>query len=803
MSENSTLSKQLKQLNPLLSKAGGVYQNNRTQVLDSKLSSYIQGAVKHSYESVSDLTLFSTELEALLLTDELREALSPSPLNFLLSFNFDGIGNTLDLSQDFGGVSHYLASRVSHVDSVKIDIAKAKLSAKRCSEFDNITFISETLSNLVLEDNSYELIIVSQLEELELDKSQQVDLINKLQLALSNTGRLVVNAANQQPLNKWSSPGKQSPAFSHLYEDQTALLFNEKELSTAFKKAGFLYWDKYSSFSQDKSINNLFSKDYLNEHPHSINHFNRLGSLGNQEINEYLAIKNIHKQGNKLSGLASRFIIIASASKTRSESLCNIEFVHFSGTSRKPQWRTTTLRQQGSNQVEKIPLHPNYPFEINENTTLSQSTAPQEFKVGKLLLDDWLNALIQEASLKRLNTLINEYSTWLSKLEKNGELDGRAYDVLPFNIIVEQTDSERVFNIIDPEWQIKTKLKRDFILFRALFWFAFENKNLLEPLATNAGLPTIGLFVLHYLTSNNIDDKSSSSNKISDLSLFVELEESIQKQIGLGFRKRSIEYALQQTFTGDTSKEPVQPACQISWGNDAGSFDEHNSVFIEWSSSSEKQILNNALPTYDQDKTVLRIDPIATMGMFKFTSIKLNDRDGNTLWELSSASEIWDKASCLNLQYSADTEHFTALNDDPHFLIELTDLDQRNRAHNIELVFALVHNQYYDASLKALSTALSEQNTALFRQIASLDSKQAEIEYLSAKLKNVDNHRQALQRGAYETQQNNEQHTHQLNLALQAQILRVKELENNVLIRYYFRAKRLSKRIIKRLIGRV
>ncbi len=91
---------------------------------------------------------------------------------------------------------------------------------------------------------------------------------------------------------------------------------------------------------------------------------------------------------------------------------------------------------------------------------------------------------------------------------------------------------------------------------------------------------------------------------------------------------------------------------------------------------------------------------------------------------------------------------------------------------------------------------------ALFRQIGSLESKQAEIEYLNAKLENIDQHRQDLQRGQHEAHQAHEQHAHNLTVALETQTARVAELENNILIRYYFRGKRVAKRVIKKLIGR-
>lgn len=800
MSENNLqLDPLLQQLNPLLNEVSGVYQNNCTQIRESQLSSYIQGAVHDSYNNVSDLSLYSVELEDLLLTDELKHALSPAPYNFLLALELDGVGPTLDLSQDFGGVSHYLASRVEQLDSIKIDSGQARLSKQRCAEHDNVSVISSGLTELKLVDKRYDLIVISQLEELALSKTAQAELFKKLQLALTNTGKLLVNATNQTRLNKWTSAGDRSIAYAHLYEPESAHYFSEDELNQALKIAGFLHWSAYASFSQERAINNLFSKQYLTESPHSLNHFNRLGSIGHPEINEYLAVKNLRHEGRDLFKLASRFVMVASASATRSKQLCDIDFAHFSGTGRKPQWRTTTLCKRDSGEVEKISLHPNVANSDTESegASLSQNTERQKFETGTLLLDQWLEALVTPNAASKFKELVSDYANWLENLNRAGEFGAGSYDVLPFNIIVEDDDAS--FKTIDPEWSVNAEFTPEFILFRALFWFAFENKTLLKPLAKETGLSTIGLFVLHYIQCANAD---STAQNMNDLDAYVELEESIQRQISANFRNKSIEYTLLQTFDGEPLAERLQPACQISWSDSAGIVDEHNSVFINWQASEQERVLSSESPSFVEGKNILRVDPIASMGMFKFSSISLFSQTGEVIWQVNSADDIAAKAKCLNVSFSSDAHHFTALNNDPHFFFDLSKIKALAEAKTIELSFAILHNQYYDASLATLSSALSEQNMALFRQVSSLETKQAEIEYLSSKLENIDQHRQDLQRGQHEAQQAHEQHAHNLTVALEAQTARVAELENNILIRYYFRAKRVAKRVIKKLIGR-
>ena len=783
-------SSKLLELNSQLNLANGIYQNTSTQIRDSRLSSYIQGAVNDSLDNAQDQSLYSIDIEKLLLTDELRTAFTPAPVNFLLSFDFSNIGHTLDLTQGFGGATHFLADKVSTIDCVRVDSGHARLSAKRCSAFSNISYISEDIAQLKFPKKHYDLIVISQLESLELDKTEQSFLLEELRRSLSTSGRIVISVKNRDRLNKWVSMGQDSIAYKSLYSDETDTYYNEAELNHLITAAGFIHSDVYASFSSSQGIQNIFSKPYLANNPHSLNHFNRLGGFDNNRLNEYLLFKNLLSERNEVFNFASRFLIIAGASAQATQGLCNNDFAHYSGIGRKPQWRATTQSKHGSNQVSKTLIHERYQ-NVSEDVKLpiqlSQTTAPQTFQPGPLLLDKWLSALLEPEPVSALKTQISQYLTWLRRFEKEPDFCSRAYDALPFNIIV---DAEGQFNTIDPEWLINTQFDADFVLFRALFWFAFENKALMNALAKQSGAATIGLFVLHFM--DNIEH-------LSELSQYVEMEEVIQRQIGQNFRNKSVEYALLQTFDGEPIIERLQPACQISWSNDAGIVDEHNSVFMLWNASRQEQTLSIQLPALVDEKNILRVDPIASMGIFRFSSIKLLSNDNSSLWALNSTDEIAASAKGLNVspinreieKGQVSATHFIALNEDPHFLFDLKEVQHLQSASRIEITFALIHNQYYDNALMTLSRAVSAQNSALSQQISVLDTKQADLEYLASKLKNIDQHRQSLQASMHEANQAHEEHAKNLTQALNAQIERNQQLENNPLIKVILRIRRL------------
>jgi hypothetical protein len=292
-----------------------------------------------------------------------------------------------------------------------------------------------------------------------------------------------------------------------------------------------------------------------------------------------------------------------------------------------------------------------------------------------------------------------------------------------------------------------------------------------------------------------------SVNGHQELSEFVTMEEEIQRQIGMNFRNKSVEYALLQTFDGEPVHQRLQPACQVSWSDNSGIVDEQNSIFILWKVSGKEQLLSHSVPSFVASKSILRIDPIASMGLFKFSSVRLLAQDNSIIWQLNSASEIEKISEHHNISASEDEHqqtYFTALNEDPHFRFDLDNVANLETAKTIQVTFALLHDEYYDTSLATLSKAVSEQNIALFRQVGVLDTKQAEIEYLSAKLQNIDQHRQELKAVLHETQTAHQEHSKNLTLALEAQTERLRQLESNVIIRTILRIKRIAFRLLGR-----
>ena len=150
----------LLELNPQLGLLNDIYQDTSNVFRESTIGNYIQIAVTDVFNAAKDKSLFSLDIETRLQTKELRSALAANRHNYLLSLNLKGINHVLDLSEDMGGVAHFLSGHVNTVDAVKIDCDRTRLASQRCANKHNICHISEDLEKLVLPVKHYDLIVI-------------------------------------------------------------------------------------------------------------------------------------------------------------------------------------------------------------------------------------------------------------------------------------------------------------------------------------------------------------------------------------------------------------------------------------------------------------------------------------------------------------------------------------------------------------------------------------------------------------------------------------------------------------------
>ena len=722
------------------------------------LSSYLNIAVPRLLKSDTDLRLFSLELERLLDTPELKFEFGSAIHNPLRVCDFDALTATqsaLDLSQDFGGSAQFLSETFTQVDSIKLNQQRAQLSKLRFPQVSNIAYIAAHPSLLSLPTEHYDFIYVGRLEDLLLSVEETQSFLSALRKSLTKSGVLLVNCKNRDRLSKWlnassSKLGARTP-YAELYTNEQRTLFNLSEIESSIERSGFKTINLNSCYSADGAISNLLSSNYLNNSPGALNHFYRIGSIANSRVNEYLMYKAHYLSGSSISSLASRFVVFSDRDGVSAKQIFDKDFCHFPGTSRRSKWRAITSKDTQSQSVTKQAIE-SKKADAKEQELLTQDLSTKPFQPGTILIDEWLSAVINNDEKKFLS-LLKSYYSWLVELRiKDSEyLPTSAYDLLPFNVICSSNDElvdvsqKTCYLAIDQEWHLNTKFKADFVLFRALFWFAFENRVLLADFSDKWGFQSIDAFVRHYLNKvTAYKDKEQTPiqtvNQDTTLEELIDLEETAQREISHTFNSGSIRHSMHQRFADEASLDFENNITQVTWADAANNFDQANTLHLDWTLSNGLQIICSQFENKDPTKSILRIDPIQSPGLFQLTEVALLKDNGDPIWQAKSSQEIIENASLHNLSVVNDggNHQFISSNSDPFILIDLTEIGALDELSSIELKLGLIYEPNYQRALGHLQALVDTQAASITRLGNKSHESQADLDLLQAKLSNIE-----------------------------------------------------------------
>ena len=535
----------LLELNQALGLKNGFHQNVYDRYRDASISHSVEDAISSIFSLVEDKSLFSAELEVAAESLEQPGLLSIYQFQYLQSFDYSGINTVLDLSEDTGGVAHFVADKVGQIESIKIDPALARLAVNRCSNNHNVVHISEDLSKLSFPENHYDLIILGQVEELGLSKTQLAKLLTELQKSLSPQGILVASIFNSERLSRWFNPeplsSEQKPPFADLYhapdEQSVCKELNRKELRDLFLSAYFPHIEIHANFSKLKNCQALLSENFLTASVNSANHFYHSNFIDNPDINEHLIAKGLIADKQNLSDVATRFVAIIGNTKNAIDSFYRNDFSYFADPILAKHHQTISHRPRSALTVQRRLINS---ADTSSSDFVSLNLAPSPYFKGSLLAGEWLEAIYLGDS-ERFSELVIEYLDHLTELSTKEDFQKLAYNVLPSNIIL-NVRGDRGFNVANSKWQIGAELSPSFILFKALLDFAQNNYSVLQPFAIQNDLATVGLFIIQHMPN---------VFRLAELKAFIDLEEKIQTDILADYNSGDIEHFTNQAFASN------------------------------------------------------------------------------------------------------------------------------------------------------------------------------------------------------------------------------------------------------------
>nr|MBX2849433.1 glycosyltransferase [Acidiferrobacterales bacterium] len=446
--------------------------------------------------------------------------------------------------------------------------------------------------------------------------------------------------------------------------------------------------------------------------------------------NEYLLFSELLKTQN-LYDLCDSYLIIGSKSSKNLSLFYDCDFTHFSSAGRKRQWRTMTYKPVQKDLVYKQSLFSNidnnYSSSKNEiiKSAITQNLEKQEYKSGQLLAGLWLHSLVSEPSTDKFEQYILEYSEWLKANQP--QFAGQLYDILPFNLIVNENGG---YQVIDPEWVVDSEITPEFVLFRALFWFGFHNRDLLRSFASRHGLFSLYDFVEFGLKISGYQ---------SDIDVLSQMETNIQSAIEAQFNKEAIEQTMRLPIGSRPANEHdlPNPKAQLFFYDSEESFNYENSVTLATSKMASPEQLSFPLTELEIGRGILRVDPVDRAGFFRISGLSICDHNGDKLWCLDSEKDIVDAARYENVVY-ADSHLgslFIALNDDPQLKFDIGKISDLvgviSQAHVLKMTLTYYGGSDYNLAMLQLGRTTQAQQEFIIGQRRELESFKARYSELN------------------------------------------------------------------------
>ncbi|MGB9661865.1 MAG: glycosyltransferase [Moorellaceae bacterium] len=476
---------------------------------------YSDGAETEDYilwavSNAADKSSLSEELRAWIKDWPTRYHLSPSRANLLRPFPFlNSSAKVLEVGSGCGAITRYLGEVCGHVDAIEGSYRRAKITRERCSDLSNVNVYVANVFGVSFVEEYDIATLIGVLEYAPTFCPKEVpkeeccaELLKRVTQALKDDGILILAVENKLGLKYWTGAKEDHSGrlFDGLYDyphfpglPLRPVTFSKNELYQLLLSVGFRSVQFYYPFPDYKLPNTLvrdseeLKRGEFFLHNWIVTPFEDYTGYREYLLHEGLTLKSLHKAG-LLGELANSFLVLASRGEL-SHLIDETWIAKRFSVERKPCYATvTTLYCIPALNVVKKRIRSD--ISVPHGSPLCLTEKVEQWYPGDLLTYDFYKAMLdEEAPESRLKTLITclndylikNYGTRLCDAQGYPLLHGRAFDVVPWNIIV----SEERWVEIDREWEYQGMLPADFVLYRGLHYFLISQQ---PYLARNNGV---------------------------------------------------------------------------------------------------------------------------------------------------------------------------------------------------------------------------------------------------------------------------------------------------------------------------
>ena len=695
--------------------------------------------VKNVIASAADTSSTSAELESHIHDWPSEYHLTTKRAHLLRALDLSSLENVLELGCGCGAISRYLAEQGMNVDAIEGSARRANIAHSRCRDLDNINIVNSNFNHLRLPDKAYDAVfLIGVLEyakrfcpDAEDDRAAVLEIIAAVQNSLKPDGVIITAIENRLGLKYLMGAtedhyGVPYIGVNHYPESAGIRTYDHAEWRGILAEAGFNSNAFLTPFPDYKIPTVVMHEDFLRQ-AEAAAHLR--GSVSrdylrafNSDFDEYLFWQACIQNGSMLE-FTNSYLIITGRDNDTANKLAVFDFVHFTGSQRKPEFRTATHKRRDEMIVRKQKLS----SATNAGAArsgLQQQCKDEDYLPGELLADVWLQSLMTWQDQQRLLSLFKDYYEFLKNYVSQHPDAKDMVDILPFNIVVNATGSYQSF---DREWHIDEKITAEFVLFRALLWFVYGNSRQLAAMFDSNGWNSIRDYIVNSFEQLGID-------ALDSLDDYADREDRLQAAIGTVGQESLISSLLDtvpQARSGDTMFHP-----RLYWAQPNEHCSEQNSMQATAVLGSDHQLISYDIPAALAADSMLRFDPAEREGYFHLYRLKLTDLsgEGRVLLELNSTEEIAAHFDIKGVSVcgSGDGAVFIAHDSDPHFELRL---DRAAEKLRVDIEMDWPHSEEYEVvrdGLRQQYGMWQKEKAVLQKQIEELKNSVERKQQLQA-----------------------------------------------------------------------
>lgn len=714
---------------------GADVQNDFAYSDGDEQETYVMNVIANA----TDTSSTSAELESHIHDWPSEYHLTSKRAHLLRALNLSSLSDVLELGCGCGAISRYLAEQGMNVDAIEGSTRRAMIAYSRCRDLDNINIVNSNFNHLQLPENAYDAVfLIGVLEYAKRfcpdaadDRNAVLEIIAAVQNSLKPGGVIITAIENRLGLKYLMGTTEDHYGVPYIgihgYPDSAGICtYDHAEWRSILDQAGLDSNVFLTPFPDYKIPTVILHEDFL-KNPAAAAHLR--GSVSrdylrafNSNFDEYL-FWQASSQNGSLIEFSNSFLIVAGRDNDTASKLAEYDFSHFTGSQRKPEFRTATRKRRDEMIVSKEKLVTNSSMEKN-HSGLQQITLDEDFLPGKLLADVWLQSLMTWQDQQRLLSLFKRYYEFLKQYATENPDAMDMVDVLPFNIIIDESGSYHSF---DREWVLDEKITPEFVLFRALFWFVYGNSRQFSPMFDSNEWASIRGYLLHCFEQLELTVEDQ-------LGGFAEMEERLQAAIGT-VRQDSLIDSLLDTLPQKQSGETIFHP-RLYWAQQGQHCSEKDSIKATAVLGSGHQLISYDVPVKLAADSLLRFDPAERDGYFHIYRLRLMDMTATekVLLDLKSIEQIAETfdSKAVSLCGDGDSAVFIAHDRDPHFEYRLATAAENLR---VEIEMDWPHSEEYEIVREGLRQEFGEwqkEKNQLQKQVDELHHVMQENKKLQA-----------------------------------------------------------------------